>query len=82
MSYASIDGLENEAQEAHIQDSLKISKLKSVKNDNDTGLCQECGEKISEARLVAVPSAKFCIECQQNQEAKPHGIQYRNPYIP
>ena len=27
------------------------------------GLCQECGEEISEARLEAVPYAAYCIDC-------------------
>nr|MBI3612326.1 TraR/DksA family transcriptional regulator [Nitrospirota bacterium] len=37
--------------------------------DEDTyGLCAECGVDISEKRLVAVPFAKLCVECQSQQE--------------
>ncbi|TAJ10344.1 MAG: TraR/DksA family transcriptional regulator [Nitrospirae bacterium] len=32
------------------------------------GLCAECGVDISEKRLVAVPFAKLCVECQSQQE--------------
>ena len=32
------------------------------------GLCAECGVEISEKRLVAVPFAKLCVECQSKQE--------------
>jgi DnaK suppressor protein len=28
------------------------------------GVCQECGEAISQKRLAAVPWAKYCITCQ------------------
>lgn len=32
------------------------------------GLCADCGVEISEKRLVAVPFAKLCVECQSQQE--------------
>ena len=32
------------------------------------GLCEDCGVEISERRLVAVPFAKLCVECQTRQE--------------
>lgn len=32
------------------------------------GVCAECGVDISEKRLVAVPFAKLCVECQSQQE--------------
>lgn len=83
MSYASIDGLENKAQDAHIEDSLKIQKLKSKENKNESGICEDCGEKISEARLKAVPNANCCVKCQQEQEKNPDiKLTYKNPYIP
>ena len=34
------------------------------------GVCQECGETISKARLKAVPHACLCIKCQQKKEKK------------
>ncbi len=34
------------------------------------GLCMECEEGISFARLKAQPEAPFCIDCQTNREAR------------
>ena len=35
----------------------------------DYGKCDECGEKISDARLKAIPWAILCVDCQQEREA-------------
>lgn len=32
------------------------------------GECEECGEKITDARLKAIPWAPLCIECQEEKE--------------
>jgi len=32
------------------------------------GLCEQCSNKISRKRLRALPFARLCIECQQEQE--------------
>ena len=32
------------------------------------GECEECGEKITEARLKAIPWAPLCIDCQEEKE--------------
>ncbi|RPI76331.1 MAG: RNA polymerase-binding protein DksA [Desulfobacteraceae bacterium] len=32
------------------------------------GVCEECGEDISEARLQARPVTTLCIDCKQKQE--------------
>ncbi len=32
------------------------------------GLCESCGELISERRLEALPFAKLCITCQEEEE--------------
>ena len=36
--------------------------------DGKYGICMKCDEKISEDRLVAVPAALLCIECQKEFE--------------
>ena len=41
--------------------------LKKIKSD-DFGYCDECGEAISKKRLLAVPLARMCINCQSNEE--------------
>ena len=32
------------------------------------GSCEECGKKVSKARLTALPYVKNCIECQRQEE--------------
>ena len=32
------------------------------------GTCEECGKKISKARLTALPYGRNCIECQRQEE--------------
>lgn len=34
------------------------------------GTCEKCGEKISEKRLEALPFARYCIACQEEEERK------------
>ena len=32
------------------------------------GICEECGEEISEKRLLVLPTATLCVDCQENRE--------------
>jgi DnaK suppressor protein len=32
------------------------------------GICEECGEDISEKRLLVLPTATLCIDCQEQKE--------------
>lgn len=82
MSYASIDGLEALAQQAHIDDSLIIQRLGRVVNDNNSGDCLDCGDPIPAARLVAVPNACYCVRCQSAHEGNGTKFIARNPYVP
>ena len=34
----------------------------------DFGICEECGEEISEQRLLARPVASLCIDCKRAEE--------------
>ena len=48
-----------------------IGKIKEglERIENGTyGICEECGEDISEPRLKARPVTTFCIECKKKQE--------------
>lgn len=38
--------------------------------DKTYGICEICGNYISENRLKIVPYAKFCIECKSKEEEK------------
>jgi len=41
------------------------------------GLCAQCEEPIGRERLMAVPYATLCVECQQADESRGHGGQAR-----
>lgn len=48
-----------------------IGKIKDAleRIDNGTyGICEECGEDISEKRLLARPVTTLCIDCKKKQE--------------
>jgi DnaK suppressor protein len=37
---------------------------------NTYGQCEKCGEEISEKRLDALPFARYCIACQEEEESR------------
>jgi len=43
--------------------------LTRIRNE-DFGICEECGQPISEARLQAVPWTRWCRNCKERQDAK------------
>ena len=50
-----------------------INKIKDAidRIDNgEFGICEECGEDISEARLKARPVTTLCINCKMEEEQK------------
>jgi RNA polymerase-binding protein DksA len=48
----------------HIDEALRRIK------DKTYGKCLECGKDISQARLEAVPHARYCIECKEKEELR------------
>lgn len=50
-----------------------MSKVKEALDRLDKGefgICEECGEKISDARLKARPVTTLCIDCKMEAEKK------------
>ncbi|MCK9392768.1 MAG: TraR/DksA family transcriptional regulator [Syntrophales bacterium] len=43
------------------------------------GVCDRCGEVISEKRLLARPTSCLCRDCQQRQETAQRAIKYLIP---
>ena len=43
--------------------------LARIRNDK-YGICEECGEPISSARLEAVPWTRWCRDCKERQDSK------------
>jgi DnaK suppressor protein len=55
------------------RESILIRKIEDAltRLENGTfGICDECGEEISEARLQARLVATLCIKCKEKQEAE------------
>ena len=61
------DGAVNEQIEASIQDELARMKTRAKVGESLTH-CAECEEEIPEARRVAIPGVKLCIDCQQERD--------------
>jgi len=47
---------------------LKIREALSRIDEETFGVCELCGEEISESRLIARPVATLCVECKRQQE--------------
>jgi DnaK suppressor protein len=53
------------------RDSRLITKIKESLEkieEGSYGICEECGEDISEKRLKVRPVATVCIDCKEKQE--------------
>src|SRR3990170_8814673 len=46
----------------------KIQKAIQKMEDGTYGVCEICGEEISEERLKVRPEASLCIKCKEEQE--------------
>jgi RNA polymerase-binding protein DksA len=55
---------EAEALAAKLKDALDDVEHALAKHDKGAfGLCEDCGKAIASARLEAMPTARFCIDC-------------------
>ena len=63
------DGAVEEQIEASINDEL--ARMKAARQPVGESLthCAECDEEIPEARRIARPGVKLCIDCQQDRDA-------------
>ncbi len=57
------------AEAQHSKAKVRLVKLKEalkrVDEDEDFGLCVECGDPIPIARLKAMPETELCVECAE-----------------
>ncbi len=61
----------NLALKVHEQTKLNDIKLALKKIDNGTyGVCENCKKEINPERLEVMPTARFCMECQEDKEAE------------
>ena len=64
------DGAVNEQIEASIQDELNRMKAQKAPVGESLTHCAECEEEIPEARRLARPGVKLCIDCQQERDGQ------------
>jgi DnaK suppressor protein len=70
---ASIESLTSFAFRIKGRDRILIRKIEyalSKLEDGTFGICEECGEEISEGRLQARPVATLCIKCKEKEETE------------
>ena len=65
------DGAVSEQIEASISDELKRMQARKAPQGESLTHCAECEEPIPEARRIAIPGVKLCIECQTERDARP-----------
>jgi phage/conjugal plasmid C-4 type zinc finger TraR family protein len=58
------------AQEAHVEDSLALHRLQQEEQDNESGICEDCGTPIPAARLAVIRNAKRCASCQHDEDKR------------
>ncbi len=69
------DEVEEYAELLPVEHSLEL-KLRDInfaleKIEKGTyGKCEKCGKEISKERLLAIPEAKFCLDCEKEEEKK------------
>lgn len=64
------DGAVSEQIEASIEDELKRIKSRPALLGESRTHCAECEEEIPEARRIAIPGVKLCIDCQQERDGR------------
>jgi RNA polymerase-binding transcription factor len=53
---------------AHRDDLQRIDEAIRKIDEGTYGLCEDCGEEISEERLKILPYAIYCIDCKESRE--------------
>ena len=61
------DGAVQDQIDDTISDAVKFARARMAAGEGRTH-CEECGEKIPEARLAALPSARTCVPCQAGRD--------------
>jgi len=54
--------------DAHRKLMLDIDEALRKIQEGTYGICEDCGEEISEKRLGVMPTATLCISCKENKE--------------
>jgi DnaK suppressor protein len=52
----------------HRDTLIKIDTALRKLREGTYGICEECGDEISEKRLNILPFAIYCVDCQEKKE--------------
>jgi len=61
------DGAVQDQIDASVADAVRLARQQLPKG-NSLSHCEECGDKIPEARRTAIPGVQFCVSCQSEFE--------------
>jgi len=73
------DGAVQDQIDASVEEAVELARSRMPRGESLTH-CEECGESIPEARRLAVPGVRRCIECQEEndqQESTQSGVNLR-----
>lgn len=56
------------SQEGELLYQIDEALRRMYRNEDEYGICQECGDRIARERLDAIPYADLCIDCQEKEE--------------
>jgi DnaK suppressor protein len=76
-----VRGMDFALMEMESQTLRKIDEAMSRLEHGSYGVCGECGTKIAEARLKALPFALLCRDCQEGQEERRANETSRHPAL-
>lgn len=63
------DGAVQDQIDASVEDAVKRARSQ-LQQGESLAACEECGERIPEARREALPGVRKCITCQESLDAK------------
>lgn len=61
------DGAVQDQIDASVDDAVKLARSRLPAGESLTH-CEECEEPIPEARRVAIPGVRLCVECQAEMD--------------
>lgn len=65
---STMESLRNSLQDTEIDEYHRIVKALEMIENGTYGICADCGQPISEKRLMLYPNATRCLSCQEQYE--------------
>ena len=63
------DGAVQEQIDDTVADAVKLARLHLAEGEG-SDYCEDCGERIPEARRKALPGSRTCVACQSARDAR------------